>query len=84
MDSTGETRNDRRSRSRSDRPVSLRTLNRVMAGAVIVCIAGMLLGTYFTFTGLPPVPERVETADGALSLPQRTSPPARRFFSSTI
>jgi len=46
--------------------LSLRTLNRVLAGAVVVCLAGMLAGTWLTITGLPPVPERVESEDGIL------------------
>lgn len=46
--------------------LSLRTLNRVLAGAVVVCLIGMIAGTWLTFTGLPPVPDRVESEQGDL------------------
>src|SRR5574341_547022 len=46
--------------------ISLQTLNRILAGTILICIVGMALGTFFTLTNLPPVPDRVETEGGTL------------------
>jgi nitric oxide reductase subunit B len=48
----------------SFRPISLRTLNRIFVAVVALCLAAMFAGTYFTFVGLPPVPDKIATTDG--------------------
>lgn len=50
--------------SLSPNPIALRTLNRTFFVLVILCILAMVMGTYFTFVGLPPIPSVVVTSDG--------------------
>ncbi len=52
------------------KPISLRTLNRTAIVLVILCIAAMVIGTYYSFVGLPPIPRVVSTSDGDILFTQ--------------
>lgn len=46
------------------RAIPLRTLNRIFVAVVLVCLLALFTGTYFTFVGVPPIPNVVASTDG--------------------
>lgn len=70
----------RQAAGESARPITLGTLNRVLVAVVVGCVVAMVAGTYYTFVGLPPVPDVVRTEDGATLFTQEELTAGKEVF----